>query len=487
MSFKSRFKGLFKTVSTIAVVIGAAVGCSEVNYDMGYDFIPESQRMTLCFDTLSGVKTYLYRYDSVLSSNTGFMFLGRQKDDTFGQRTNSCIVQYLPVAMPYKGGFGIEPIIDSMFLRVEISSYDGDTTVEQKFNVYALNSDADLCYDSLYYTNIDVEEYYNADSLLFTFNYSGRGNIATRMEPTALGRELMNKLVRVDTSVYNNDDKFRSNFKGFYITPDQSSPAKAATYQFNLENAYMQLWLRDHDSIDQAKIKDTLTSWYYFYDGKEYKSLSVNAAEYDYAGSTLGALEASTNNFTDTITIQPTIYVQTWGGVVSRLRLPNSLVEQLNQLKYTKDANGNSIENSILINQAMLYVNMSDYVEGNMATVDKMDNAPQRLGSYLNMRTSGTAGYTPAPIPDYMYDLEKSQQMSDEDYVLPYNGYLNRSNGYYELNISSYIQQVMKGTMKQDIILAPSAYDFMGYGQVALDGLTQRPMKLSITYTLIKK
>lgn len=487
MRLKGRFNEFTRSIAALILTFTAIVGCSDVNYDLGYDFVPESQRMTLKFDTITGVETYLYRYDSVLSSNTGYIFLGRQKDDTFGERTNSCFVQYLPIAMPYEGGFGINPIIDSMFLRIAIASYDGDTTVQQKFNVYAINKDADLSYDSLYYVNIDAEQYYNPSNLLFTFTYSGRGNIATKMEPTVLGREFMNRLVAVDTSVYNNDTKFRDNFKGFYITPDESSPSQAATYQFNLEDAYMQLWLRDHDSIDQAKIKDTLTSWYYFYDGKEYASVSINAAQYDYSGTTLGALQASTNNFTDTVTIQPTVFVQSWGGVITRLRFPESLVQTLNSLKYSRDNSGNVVENSILINQAMLYVDMNDYVAGDMATVDYMNEAPQRLGSYLNMRTSGTEGYSPAPIPDYMYDLEKSHQTSDEDYVLPYNGYLNRSNGYYELNISSYVQQIMKGSMKKDILLAPSAYDFLGYGKVALKGLSQKPMQLSITYTLIKK
>ena len=486
MNCKSWFKGIAKHLLAVVVCIATAVGCTEVNYELGYDFIPNSQRMTLKFDTVTGVETYLYRYDSVLSSNTGYVFLGKVADNTFGERTNSCFVQYLPVSIPYQGGFGIAPIIDSLYLRVAIASYNGDTTINQKFNVYAINKNSGLSYDSLYYTNTDAELYYNPENLLFTFNYKGKGDIATKMEPTALGRELMQQLISVDTAVYNNDSLWRENFAGFYITPDESSPA-SATYQFALDDAYMQLWLRDHDSIDNAKIKDTLTSWYYFYDGDEYESVSINLAEYDYTGSTLGELQAKTDNFTDTVNVQPTIYVQTWGGVISRLRFPNELVETLNNLKYTTDENGNKEEHSVMINQAMLYVEMENWIEGDMVTVDYMNAAPDRLGSYLNMRTSGTEGYTPSPIPDYLYDYEKNVQASDESYVLPYNGYLNRSNGYYELNISSYIQQIMKGTMKQDILLGPSGYDFMGYGQVALKGAGDQPMRLSITYTLIKK
>ena len=484
MNFNGWIKSISKSLAAVVLCIAGAVSCTEVSYDLGYDFVPESQRMVLKFDTMTGINTYLYRYDSVLSSNTGYVFLGKVSDPTFGQRTNSCMVQYLPVAIPYKGGFGINPIIDSMFLRVDIASYNGDTTVSQKFNVYALNSDANLNYDSLYYTNTDAELYYSPENLLFTFDYKGKSDIATKMEPTELGRKFMEKLVTVDTAVYNNDTLFRQNFAGFYITPEQSSPA-SATYQFSLEDAYMQLWLRDHDSIDQAKIKDTLTSWYYFYDGSEYESVSINLAEYDYSGSTLGELQAQTNNFTDTVEVS-TLYVQTWGGVLSRFVFPQEMIDRLNKLKFSTDKNGNSVEYSVMINQAMLYVEMSDWTQGDMSSVKYMNAAPERIGSYLNMRTSGTDGYTPTPIPDYLYDFEKNAQISDENYMLAYNGYLNRSNGYYELNISSYVQQIMKGTIKKDFILGPSGYDFMGYGQVALKGQAS-PMKLSITYTLINK
>lgn len=482
MNFSNKISGFAATLATLTVLCLSS--CTKVNYDLGYDFIPEHQKMTISLDTLDGVETFLYQYDSVISQNTNYMFIGKESSTVYGTRTNGCILQYLPIAIPYEGGFGLNPIIDSMYLRLNISSYNGDTTQTQTFDVYGLNTDADLHYDSTYYVNTDPALYYNHANLLFKFTYKGKSNLRTRMIPTALGKEFMKSLVATDTSYYNSDTLFRKKFKGFYITPDASSPA-SATYEFSLENAYMQLWLRDHDSIDHAKIKDTLAAWFYFYDSSDYGNLSINLAKHDYTGSTLGTLKTQTNNFTDTVNIQPTVYVQGWGGVVTKLRFTDAMVKALNNLKKTV-VNGQTTECSIMINQAKMYLEMANYDPNSMATVPYINAAPTRLGSYLTMRSSSTDGYTPSPIPDYLYDIEKSYQTSDKTYMLPYNGYLNRSNGYYELDITSYIQQIMKGELRKTIIVGPSAYDFFGYGQVALKGLTTKPAKISITYTLIK-
>lgn len=484
MKFLNKISGIIKTLVLAAAI--TTIGCTKVDYDLGYNFIPEHQKMTLHLDTLSGINTFAYYYDSITSCNLNYMFIGQKSSSVYGRLSNSCLLQFLPIAIPYEGGFGLDPIIDSMYITMPISSWDGDTTKVQTFNVYELNTDADLHYNSLYYTNTDPLQYYSTSNLLFTFKYSGRSNLGARMYPTSLGKQYMQGLVDLDTTTYKSDTLFRKKYKGLYIAPAEASPKDAASYQFNLESAYMKLYVRDHDSTDQAKIKDTLTAWYYFYDSSDYENLSVNMAKYDYAGSTLGTLQAATNNFTDATTVLPTVYVQGWGGVLSKLKFTDQLVDQLNAL-HRKVENGTTVESSMFINQAMIYLEMADYDPSNMATVDYMNAAPKRLGSYLTMRSSSSEGYAPSrPIRDYPYDIEKSYQQSDETYMLPYNGYLSRSNGYYVLDVTSYIQQIMKGELRRTIIIGPSAYDFFGYGQVALKGETTQPIKLSITYTPIR-
>jgi hypothetical protein len=104
------------------------------------------------------------------------------------------------------------------------------------------------------------------------------------------------------------------------------------------------------------------------------------------------------------------------------------------------------------------------------------------------------------PIPDYQYADEVYQnqvavaQGYDGTYALPYGGYLNRSNGYYELDITSYIQQLSK-TKEDDpdymyirptIFLAPDAYGIIGSGESVLKGFdSDEPISVRITYTII--
>jgi hypothetical protein len=127
-------------------------------------------------------------------------------------------------------------------------------------------------------------------------------------------------------------------------------------------------------------------------------------------------------------------------------------------------------------------------------SVDALDRSMARLGSYLNPKTL-------SPIPDYQYVTEKYRndqyqaQNSSEVYMLDYGGYLNRSNGYYELDITSYIQQLARQDaddpdhmyISPAIFIAPEAYSVIGPGQSILQGFdSDNPVSIRITYTIIE-
>jgi hypothetical protein len=118
-----------------------------------------------------------------------------------------------------------------------------------------------------------------------------------------------------------------------------------------------------------------------------------------------------------------------------------------------------------------------------------LDGSMKRVGSYLN---PNTLAYT----PDYLYAYEYSaqQQTGGEDYMLPYNGYLDRSRGFYKMDITSYIQQLAKEVkagekpaISQTVYLAPDALSFYKMGESAVqDGDDEgKQIEIKITYTLI--
>ena len=201
---------------------------------------------------------------------------------------------------------------------------------------------------------------------------------------------------------------------------------------------------------------------------------------HDYSGTLLGQYEAQTNGFTDTSATSPTVqsaFVQTMGGVSTYVRFSEAIAKSLKGLlKKPGENGGDSIQySSMLINQARIFFYMDD------SSTPNLNAAEDRLGMYLNQKNL-------TPIPDYLYTTERNIQLqSDADYVLPYNGYLNRSNGYYVMDITSYIQQLMQGSLSRGVFLAPQAYGFFDFGNVELRGSAAgEPIWIVVTYTLIR-
>ncbi len=170
------------------------------------------------------------------------------------------------------------------------------------------------------------------------------------------------------------------------------------------------------------------------------------------------------------------------------LRFSAELIEEIRSLRFKLDENGQRVGKDLFINQAMMRV----WIDDN--SVKGLDRSLPRLGSYLVPQKL-------VQIPDYQWAIERyqndqlKQQGSTETFTLDYNGYLNRSNGYYELDITSYIQQLAK--MKADdenylfmppvFYLGPDAYSVIGAGQSVLSGAeSDNPVSIRITYTIIE-
>ena len=125
---------------------------------------------------------------------------------------------------------------------------------------------------------------------------------------------------------------------------------------------------------------------------------------------------------------------------------------------------------------------------------DKMDASIPRLGMYSNFKSQ-------TPIADYLYLQEAEGQ------TLAYDGHLNRSRAFYEMNISSYIQNLVNElldmepkadgtldfdsmTMPRTIYIAPDVYDLFTFKRTILQGadtkINPASIELELTYTLVK-
>jgi hypothetical protein len=422
----------------------------------------------------------------------------RDAKGVFGTLSGSALLQFLPITTPYStvDGYGLKPIVDSMCIVMVLSDVRGDTTKVQKFDVYDVVEGPGLLHrDSIYYSSFPIDEH--RGEKLFEFSHTGRRNVEARLFPTAAGKKYLDSIVNLSNwDDYTTDTLFLRKFHGFYITPTDGSPADAAVYSMDLANSGLELYVRNHDTIDISAIYDTVTTLFSFADVDTrdqttgqviiWNNVSINMPRFDYTGSALGAIEAETNGFTDTLRDSPTretVYVQPMAGVGTYLRFTDELVDQIRNLRFKVDeTTGQTVAKDIMINQALMTIWLED------GSTPVLDASISRLGSYFDLTRL-------VPIPDYQFQSERLTQLEENSsYKLPYNGYMNRSNGYYELDITSYVQQLAKQegdsgyrNMQREVLLAPEAYSIFGFGESTLKGTgSDKPITIRITYTIIE-
>lgn len=251
--------------------------------------------------------------------------------------------------------------------------------------------------------------------------------------------------------------------------------------------------------------------------------MSINTFERDYSQSLLAGLKFDEE---DEERSETTLcHVEGMAGVVTEIEITKSFFEQIERI--LEDANAEQAAagldtrfdwRSLAVNQATLTIydqemayewatdpNGDEYVlpdwdfTPSVGMIDRMDTYLPRLGIYTSYKDLKA-------IPDYAYAYEASYGT-----VLAYGGYMNRSRGCYTMDISMYVQELWNkyrelrelspgagtdelvgelGAEARTIYLAPEAYGVNDFrvmsGQGMEGGGNKAPMKLDLTYTLIK-
>lgn len=528
-------------VAAAGLVALAAAGCTTVDDTLGQNLTPSHQELKAGFTVLSGrlkdgtpdpkkyFETRLFQSDSILSSNLDYGYLGTLQNDTLGRRTAGFLTQYVSYYTVEKGYFGYRPIFDSAQILLSIKNYGGDTLEPQTFDVYEVIDNKYLTEkpietgkserDSNFFFTFDPEAAGVVSSEpLFSFTFpdgktTGPATTNVTMEPTEAGRRLIKRLMLIegkykdDYTIYGNDslDYWVEEFKGFYIRPrSNSAVAKGGLYATALDASGFSIYGRNRVESDPTLIKDTLSMVYFFRDSySSAGNVSINTIRHDYSTATVtGALRIDPEKAKETNTARPeTKYAiaEGMGGVVTEIAFTGDFFDALEQLCVENNAAGGR---SLGINQAklMIYFPQSDYDWRNITQLDamagQMDASLSRLGLYTDYkRLSG--------ISDYYYLYE--QQYGTE---LAYGGYINRSQGCYVMNITSYIQNLWNRyraekeeaeaehrkvdpdkIANRKIYLGPGASDTFDFDFTVLqalnDGDNNAPIKLELTYTVV--
>lgn len=506
----------FRPVVSLLILGGSVLslftGCTKVDDTLGAEYIPSNQEMTLRTANLRGCfETRLYRTDSLRTSNIRSGFMGSTRNDTFGLRTAGFFSQYRWVVKPSDEGFGFRPIFDSAQLILSVSKTGGDTTKVRQYEVYEIKDNSFLkeSKDSVFFASFDITQYLEADPA-FTFAFPDQENgIYTTsqlvtMTPTERGRELIERLMLqkgdLTIDVYDDQTTWFDTFKGLYVKPaeEAAAPGDGNLIQTTLDESGFVIYGRNRDETDPSLIRDTTTSVYYFYytdsSSENLGNNSINTFRHDYSGSLLGQYSFEEDGQgPSTVTVDACL-VEGMSGVVSQITFSDELFKQLKSLLEKEKSESGVSYRSMAFSKATLYFygRESHYdweeIQPTPTLIDWLGGSLQRLGLYTSYKDLKN-------IPDYNYTYENT------GYTLTYDGYLNRSQGCYRMDIKNYLQQLWNNYLEfeagridqipdRTIYLAPEAASVNTFSFASAQGMgggeNGVPMKLDIAYVMIK-
>lgn len=551
----TQFNKLRRTLLSAVVTAAACVlifSCTKVDDTLGQNLIPGDQQMTVGFKTLSlklengdinpkkYFETRLFQTDSIVSSNIKQGYMGAMLSDTFGLRSVGFLSQYTSYYKVDSGYFGYKPIFDSAQLAIKISSYGGDTTKVQEFEVYEIISNKYLTEkpisegkserDTTFYINFDpVKEGIVGTDPLFSFSLgetTGPATTTVTLKMERGGKDFIDRLMlqkgkyEGDYSVYSVDSLkyWVEEFKGLYILPKAAEPTegKGAIYSTELDASGLAIFGRNRQQNDPSLVKDTIGMVYYFYDKyAEHGNVSVNTIRRDYTKATSPAkiniddAKEDRTGLSEERPLNTRIYAEGLGGVVTELTFTEDFFHELEAIRDAESQKAGQEFKTMAFNQARIlaYFPDSDYSWENITNmpdlIEQMDASANRLGMYINYKKL-------TGIVDYAYAYEQSYGTT-----LAYGGYLNRSRGCYIMDISGYLQALwnsyqeevktaaaegravnMDNIKNRSVYIGPEAYSLYTPSTTLLQGMStaadntpgvnNAPMKIDLTYTMIK-
>ena len=478
------YRKLWSKALMLFVVALVMVGCTtEVDYNLGAEYVPTNQNMELRRrvyrdgvmeemgerKSVAMSKTYLHQSDSIKSSNLDDVYFGQEQSAEFGTRRAGFMSQVLfGSKLDEDYGWGYRPIFDSMTLALYVTSYHGDTTKCRRFGVYEITSNSYITEskDSVFYAQFDPKPYVSNEPI-FTFTYPNQdkgvyvGNMANphyesvTLEETGATMEYVRRLMfttqlddegyaRDTAEIYEqgNEEKFVERIRGVYIAPldELASDDEGAMFSTDVENSALVLYARSRYKEDPAIIKDTVIMSYNFYvNPTQYNvkagNISISHIEHEFNASDVAAIEEHREVLVGK--------VDAMTGIVTEVEFTDEFLKSLADI--AKDRKGVKVS----VNQAHLNIYLNgagyDYNFDDPVAIGKiMDGAMERMGLYS--RYGGYEdGYTNdiIAISDYLYTKESSS------FVIPYDGYLNRSLGCYTMDISNFMQQLISNVISE--------------------------------------
>jgi hypothetical protein len=279
--------------------------------DVGMDLLPSSDLISVAStQKKEGIRAYTFTDDSVRTDEATPSLLGSLNDPVFGNTTIDLALQLRLTSFP---SFGVDPVLDSVIFFFYYTSVYGDTSTVQNIKVYELISSIDP--DVSYYDNYDLSQHASTIPLA-DFDFKPKVTLDSVYQDTLyqlvgikLDNSIGQKLLSADSLDMINNEAFLEYFKGLYL---QTEPVSTGGAIVSL------------DLIPTSSFQGSALALYYRNDTtKNLKtyfitnfSARVNSFKHNYTGTPFYA------NLNKETTIDSLIYIQSTGGLKSKLIIP---------------------------------------------------------------------------------------------------------------------------------------------------------------------
>lgn len=326
---KKRVVELLKVKAIILMASFVFISCEKKTGSLGLDLVL-SDKVVIGTKRNIPIKSFSVQFDSVLSTKPQRVIAGHIQDFDFGAADYQFVSQLL-LEGP-SPDFGDNPIVDSVKLFVPYGGYYGDTTVLTTMKVFELTDD--ISQDSSFYSN----SIFNTGDLVAEKDFypepnsnqdDNSGNSVATLEfevDTAWASQRIVKPSKTNPENFESNDAFVAYMNGLHFSTVGTGNAALYFDLFNY-NAYVKIYYREHPDSTNALAFDLESGG----------ATSVNTAGYDFSSAKFDLQNQ------DTVIGEVETYVQTMGGVATRLNF-----DALNTYK----------DSSFIINKAELVFRM---------------------------------------------------------------------------------------------------------------------------------
>lgn len=396
--------------------------CKDESSPIGLNLIDNPLNSTYT-DTIT-LQAYSMLEDTLNTTNSSADMLGHLSDPIFG---NSSAAIYTQLSLSGSSvNFGTQPVIDSVVLTLQLSSYYGDTNSLVGIRVHQLTNSLD-----------STVQYYQTSTVDYdptVLNYSTTGYSIRPKTPVVVDTGLYNAHLRIRLAqsfgqyLLDNQDELNHNFrdflKGLYIEATSHTGACGYFLITNLNSALSGVTLYYHNSDGTGK-RYTL--------GISEKCVRFTHLEHNYNTTTDNlfyqeVLQGQTDLGNDVL------FVQGGGGVKTRITFPYL---QQSFLEYN---------NRVVIHRAELVITNIDVNE-----------------QYLTQPSMLT-------LQGISKSTGKTRFLPDDDYYTStayFGGSYDSKSREYRFRITSYIQELIKGQG-----------DWENYINLVVRGAAVRPHRL---------